>query len=235
MGTTAPPQAAGGGLAAWQAVIDPRDREIYRRAGYAGRYGAGGRPALVVVDAEYNFTGDDASDDILASIAKYKDSCGPAAWQAIPAIAELLAEFRRLSLPVVFTHGIPDATTPARPQPGTAIVAELAPCEGELVLAKSAASAFFDTPLRSHLAELAVDTVVVTGGVTSGCVRASVVDAASAGLKVLVPEECVFDRGWLPHLVNLFDMDAKYADVVALAEVRSYLAGLGGRPDARRS
>jgi maleamate amidohydrolase len=219
-----PPPA--GAEPAWLAVIDPRDREVYRRAGYARSYGTGSSPALIVVDVEYNFTGDVPADDILTSIAKYPDSCGPAAWQAIPVIAGLLDEFRRCGHPVIYTHGIRTERTRTQPCVGTDIVNELTPANGDLVIAKPAASAFFDTQLREWLTGRRVDTVVVTGCVTSGCVRATVVDAASAGFKVLVPEEAVFDRGQLPHLVNLFDMDAKYADVVSADEVAAYLSGL---------
>lgn len=214
------------GEPAWLAVIDPHDREVYRRAGYARSYGTGSSPALLVVDIEYNFTGDEPSDDIFASIAKYSDSCGPAAWQAIPVIARLLEQFRRCGRPVVYTHGIRRERTGTEPRVGTDIVDELAPADGDLVIAKSAPSAFFDTQLRQWLNGRRVDTVVVTGCVTSGCVRATVVDAASAGFNVLVPEASVFDRGRLPHLVNLFDMDAKYADVVSADDVAAYLSGL---------
>jgi len=211
---------------AWLAVIDPRDREVYRRAGYVGSYGAGSSPALLVVDVEYNFTGDEPTDDILTSIAKYSDSCGPAAWKAIPVIAVILNEFRRRGLPVVYTHGIRTERTRTEPRVGTDVVDELAPAGDELVIAKPAASAFFDTGLREWLKQRRVDTVVVSGCVTSGCVRATVVDAASAGFRVLVPEESVFDRASLPHLVNLFDMDAKYADVVSADDVEAYLSRL---------
>lgn len=222
---TAPPLPASR-VPAWLAVIDQHDREVYRRAGYAQSYGAGSSPALLVVDVEYNFTGDEPSDDILTSIAKYSDSCGPAAWEAIPVIAGLLGQFRRCGRPVVYTHGIRAERTRTEPRIGTDIVDELAPDKDDLVIAKPAASAFFDTQLREWLTERRVDTLVITGCVTSGCVRATVVDAASAGFRVLVPEQSVFDRGRLPHLVNLFDMNAKYADVVNADEVVTYLSGL---------
>lgn len=222
-------------LATYVRQLPAFEREVYERAGYARRFGAGSHPACVVVDVEYNFTGDDPGDDILTSIDKYSDSCGPNAWAAIPHIRTLLDAFRQRALPIAFSHGRTTDDTVRRPRLGTAVVDELAPRDGELVLAKDAASAFFGPVLASYLRERGVDTTVVAGCVTSGCVRASVVDAAAHGFKVLVPEECVFDRALTPHLANLFDMDAKYADVVSLAETMEYLTQLaipdGGRND----
>jgi nicotinamidase-related amidase len=211
-------------LSAFVRSLPTAERQVYKRAGYARRFGGGTHPACVVVDVEYNFTGDDPNEDILSSIAKYSDSCGPHAWAAIPSLLTLLEAVRRRGLPVAFSHGRVSETTRRQPKLGTAVIDELAPRDGELVFEKDAASAFFETELASYLRERDVDTVVVTGCVTSGCVRATVVDAASHGFKVLVPEQCVFDRALTPHLANLFDMDAKYADVISLTETMSYLA-----------
>ncbi len=98
------------------------------------------------------------------------------------------------------------------------IMPEIAPIEGEVVLRKTAPSAFWGTPLMAEISRLHLDSLLVAGESTSGCVRASVVDAASYRLKVTVVEECVFDRHEAPHAINLFDMNQKYADVVPLAE-----------------
>lgn len=209
----------------WKRVVSTDDLEVYRRAGYQREFGAGSRPALIVIDVEYNFTGD-VNEPILDSIRKYPDSCGPAAWEAIPRIRRLLFACREYGVPVVFTHSNEEATTIRHPRVGTAIVDELAPHEGELVLAKEAASPFFGTSLVRHLVEWQVDTLIHAGCVTSGCVRASVVDAVSYGYRNIIVEECVFDRALPPHLMSLFDMDAKYGDVRQLAEVETYLAGL---------
>ena len=94
-----------------------------------------------------------------------------------------------------------------------------APEEGDAVFRKERASAFAGTPLAAHLNELDVNSLIVCGESTSGCVRASVVDAYSAGFHVTIVEECVFDRSELSHKVNLFDMHHKYADVMVLEEV----------------
>jgi len=102
----------------------------------------------------------------------------------------------------------------------------IAPVSGEIVIQKTKPSAFFGTPLLSYLTHLRVDTVVVTGGVTSGCIRASVLDSFSNNLKTIVAEEAVFDRGQVSHKMNCFDMNAKYADVIPVEDVIAYLKGL---------
>ena len=110
---------------------------------------------------------------------------------------------------------------------GYDIVPTLAPRPGELVARKARASAFFDTPVATWLRQLDVDTLVVAGETTSGCVRASVVDAYSHGFAVVVVEEATFDRSTLSHKVNLYDMNLKYASVLHLDEILAYLAGAG--------
>jgi nicotinamidase-related amidase len=108
------------------------------------------------------------------------------------------------------------------------IIPEVAPLEDELVIRKSSPSVFWGTPLSGQLTALGVDTLLVSGESTSGCVRATVVDGCTERFRVTVVEECVFDRHQACHAVNLFDMDQKYADVVGLAEVLGYLADLMG-------
>jgi maleamate amidohydrolase len=99
---------------------------------------------------------------------------------------------------------------------------------GDIILNKRMASAFFETNLRSLFTFHGIDTVVVTGGSTSGCVRATVVDGLSCGYRMIVPEECVADRHESPHFANLYDMAVKYADVLPVAEVLAGLAGMAG-------
>lgn len=212
-------------MSAWSELIPEEEIEVYRRAGYQRAFRLGTRPALLIVDVEYNFTGD-KSEPILDSIAKYRNSCGEMAWTSIPYIQRLLEKVRLAGHPVIFTHGITREDTVREPRLGTAIVEEIAPRPGELVIAKHAASAFFNTHLVSHLIENGVDTVIHAGCVTSGCVRASVVDAASYRFKNAIIEECVFDRALTPHIANLFDMDAKYGDVMGIDDIEQYLDAL---------
>ena len=154
------------------------------------------------------------------------------------AIAPLLALFRERDWPVIYPHVAPkrayDGGRLAEkipsimgiPAQGYEFVAELAPRDCDILVPKKQPSAFFATALASHLIDLGADTLIVTGCTTSGCVRASVVDAFSYNFRVTVPEECVYDRSRVSHAVNLFDMSEKYADVAPAAEVRSRLAAL---------
>jgi maleamate amidohydrolase len=215
----------------WTDLISPDEVEVYRRAGYQTTYGLGTRPALLVVDVEYNFTGLPGQEH-LQSIAMYRNSCGPMAWESIPKIARLLERVRQMGLPVAFTHGFERADTVRAPRLGTQIVDEIAPRQGELMIEKEGASAFFGTRLAANLVKWGVDTVIHTGCVTSGCVRASVVDGAAYGFKNAVVEECVFDRARTPHIANLFDMDAKYGDVMSLEDIEKYLDSLPARGES---
>lgn len=210
--------------AVWAALTE-EERTVYERAGYHRTFGLGSSPALLVVDVEYNFTGL-PGDTAVESVADFPDSCGPAAWRSIPAIAQLLGIARERRLPVVFTTGRPNADSDSRPRVGTEVVDELKPRHGERVIAKPAASPFHATGLADELRRLGVDTVVHTGCVTSGCVRAGVVDAAAHGFRNAVVEQCVFDRAVLPHQVSLFDMDAKYADVMSLDAISHFLTAV---------
>ena len=97
------------------------------------------------------------------------------------------------------------------------------PIPGEVVLRKTAPSAFWGTPLAAHLTYLGVDTLIIAGESTSGCVRATVVEATSHRYRVQVVEDCVFDRHEVTHALNLFDMHQKYADVISLSKAVSYL------------
>ncbi len=209
---------------AWDGLLGADELEVYRRAGYGRLPAEGRRPAVLVVDMEYNFTGDKA-EPILVSIAKFRNSCGETAWRSIPKIARLLRAARARGVPVVYTHGVPQRTGATRHEArmGTDIVREIAPHRGDQVYRKSGASAFFGTPLPGYLIGLGVDTLVVAGCTTSGCVRASVVDAHDYRFRVIVVEECVFDRAVTPHRLNLFDMAQKYARVRPLAGVEAWL------------
>jgi nicotinamidase-related amidase len=120
-----------------------------------------------------------------------------------------------------FADKVPSVMTV--PPRGYEFVHEVAPHPGDILLPKYHPSAFFGTPLASHLVNQGVDSLVVTGCTTSGCVRGTVVDAFSLNYRVVVPEECVYDRSSVSHAVNLFDIASKYADVVTSAEIPSLL------------
>ena len=118
----------------------------------------------------------------------------------------------------------PDAAAAERKSRGSEIVDEVAPIAGEEVIRKTAPSAFWGTPLVGHLNYLGVDTLFIAGESTSGCVRATVVDAVAHRYRVQVVEECVFDRHETTHALNLFDMHQKYADVISIDTALSHLS-----------
>ena len=220
----------------WDRFLSDSDRRRAARQP-AVRKGGGRRPALVLVDLYRSVFGDEPAT-VEQGLDRWPNSCGMNAWNALPSIMRMLAAARDHGLPVFHITGHTNLPNWRDPRAGTMpqddaararwarryqIVDELAPVEGELVLEKTAPSAFFGTLLAPLLIREGVDTIVVVGESTSGCVRATVVDGKSYRFKVIVPEECVFDRDEAPHAINLFDMDQKYADVIPLEEVVQYL------------
>lgn len=205
-------------------VIDPDTRRRYRQAGFGKPVGLGRRPALLVIDVQYRTTGTRPLP-FERAIAEFPTSCGRAGWDAVAHIARLLAVFRQHHWPVLYPHvaaknpydsgrlGAKVPTILDIPAHGYDFVEPIAPRPGEVLVAKRHPSAFFGTPLTSYLIDTGADTLVITGCTTSGCIRASVVDAFSHNYRVAVPEDAVYDRSPLVHEVNLFDMAQKYADI----------------------
>jgi maleamate amidohydrolase len=218
----------------WDDVVGADERLIASR--YDTRRPFGTRPALLMIDCYAKVFGD-RPQPLAEAIDAWPATCGLNAWNSLPALEKLLTAAREHGVPVVHTTGeartgsrLGAATQRARVAGeddlvGYEFMPSLAPVEGELMARKSRASAFFGTPVSTWLRQLDVDTLIVAGESTSGCVRASVVDAYSHGLKVTVVEEAVFDRSTLSHKVNLFDMHLKYASVRHLDEVLGYLSG----------
>ena len=218
----------------WDGVIPEAELEVYRRAKLGAKGGVGKRAALLVIDVQYRSMGE-SPKPILESMKEYGTSCGEAGWRAIPGIARLIAEFRKRGWPVIYPYVAPKgehhkgAFTSKMPGlldvplRGYDFVKEIAPEPGDLLIPKMQASAFFGTALPSHLVQMGVDTVVVTGCTTSGCVRGSAVDANAYNYKVVVPEDCVYDRSPTSHAVNLFDIAHKYADVITCEETVALL------------
>jgi nicotinamidase-related amidase len=223
----------------WDGIISEEEQRAYHAAGFGRPSGVGRRPALLIIDVQYRTIGT-SPKPFWESIKEYPTSCGEIGWNAMRKIAVLLAEFRRNKWPVLYPHVAPKnkATDSGRlaekvpaimdiPERGYQFPPEIAPREGDVLLPKKHPSAFFATPLVSHLIDLGADTLVVTGCTTSGCVRGSVVDAFAYNFKVVVPHDAVYDRSATSHAVNLFDMASKYADVANAAEVMEMLRPLG--------
>ncbi len=209
---------------AWDDVISKEEKTVYKKAGFCKVFGYGNNPAVLVIDVEYGFVGAIPNESIINAIKVFPFACGPNGWHGISEIKKLLKETRRHKIPVIYFHTQrkPNAKPKHNGLYGDEIVAEIKPRKNDIVIAKPSFSAFFGTNLLSHLVALKIDTLIVTGCTTSGCIRATVVDAYCYKYKVIVPAACVFDRVVIPHKVNLFDMDAKFADVVELEEVFDY-------------
>jgi nicotinamidase-related amidase len=218
----------------WRTVFPRNERQIYEAAGFCEPQEFGRSPALLIIDVVVSFTGR-ANTDIFDSIKEYRTSCGAAGVEAVNRIAELLEAAREHGVPVVYTKGnvadkyhSGDSVKGTKPEEvshiyGAPIVPTIEPRDTEYVVEKAKASAFFGTPLATYLHRSGIDTLLVCGTSTSGCVRASVVDAFSHGYRVFLVEECVFDRSPLSHAVNLFEMNAKYASVVHCDQALGYI------------
>jgi maleamate amidohydrolase len=224
-------------LRPWDRYVTDDEKRAYDAAGFGRSAGIGRRPALLIIDVQYRTTGT-SSKPFWDAVTEFPTSCGDVAWLAVGQIRPLLALFRERGWPVLYPQVAPKTPSdggrlagkvPAImtiPAAGYAFVEEVAPLPGDVLVPKKHPSAFFGTPLASHLIDLKVDTLVVTGCTTSGCVRASVVDAFSYNYSVVIPEECVYDRSDTAHAVNLFDMAQKYAEVMPCADVVSVLGGV---------
>ncbi len=197
--------------------------EIYEDSGITGEIGFGDSPAIVVIDLQTAFT------DPECSLGSDLD-------ETVEANAELLETAREHDVPIYFTRCVyrddaRDGAVFAEKIPSTAeltrdskwleIDPRLDPSGDDHIVEKQQPSGFFDTELDTMLTYEGIDTTVITGATTSGCVRATVTDACSHGYRPIVPEECVGDRAEGPHEANLFDMDSKYADVMALEDVKA--------------
>jgi nicotinamidase-related amidase len=227
----------------WNQFLTERDKEVFATSGYGAKQGFGKRPAILVIDVNYAFCGD-KPEPILESIKRWRNSCGAESWDSVKAIKRLIMAGRAKGLPVIYTTGIrrddnwdsgswswknnrsdEKPKTPSNID-GNEIVAEIAPAPQDIVIRKQKPSGFFGTPLLSYLVLLGVDSLIVTGTTTSGCVRASVLDAFSNNYRISLVEEGCFDRSQASHAINLCDMNAKYADVVKTAEVLAFFDSL---------
>lgn len=230
----------------WDKFLTERDKAVFAASGYGAQGGYGERPALLVIDVNYNFTGD-RPEPILDSIKRWPNSCGEDGWNAVPRIRRLIDAARKKGLPVIYTTGEvrPDrwdrgswawknSRTSLKPPTaaertnldGNTILPELAPAPQDIVIKKLKPSGFFGTNLASFLTLLKADSVLVTGTTTSGCIRATTLDAFSLNYRVTVVEDGCFDRSQASHAINLCDLNAKYADVIASDEVITYIDGL---------
>lgn len=226
----------------WEEIFTGTDQKLLEKLGVGQKQAYGANPALLIVDVMIMTLGT-TRKPLLESVEEYRTSCGEAGWEALPHIQRLLETCRANNIPVIFIahdhvtcdscnlsvakswkSGHADDDSRAWEMPDS-----IAPLPSELVIRKTKASAFFQTPLNLCLQAMGFDTLLIAGATTSGCLRASVVDAYSYGYKCFVVEEGTYDRFELSHLVNLFDMNAKYANVIPLEEAIKYVTSLGNQ------
>ena len=227
----------------WTDYLGEHDRAVLARGRFAQRMGFGARPAIIAIDCQRYMVGERGVDD-----GRYPSSCGAIGWAAVDRIGALLNAARGAGVPVFLTRFVlaadgSDIGVYGRKRsflagredwclegtPGAELLPEVGPHAGDIVIVKKKPSAFFGTPLLAYLVDRQIDTVVIVGGATSNCVRATVFDASSLNFRTIVPHDAVFDRLPVSHAISLFDMDRQFADVVSAQEL---IDRLGRRDEA---
>ena len=226
----------------WDSLLSETDRKVIENAGYGKERGLGDSPLLAVIDCQYNYIG--ADEPILEQQDRWPAGGGTGAWEAVRATGNLLTEARDSGVPVLYTRNVQKRTVKfdsfagkstwnksatLDDAEGSRIVAPIAPENNDLVLDKSYASAFFGTPLVTYLVGLGVDTLLICGVSTSGCVRATAVDAVTRGFKVAVVADAVADRIVASHKIALLDMWMKYTDVIDSETAKAYIHSFAGQ------
>lgn len=217
----------------WSDIMDEETMAIY--AAYERPLFVGPNPAVLMIDV-YQASYDGGQQRVLDVIKEHPSSCGERAWAMVEPAKQLLKAARSVGLPIIYSTGDERSNAKAgRPTNRVTmtetddaynILPALAPAENDLIIYKQRASCFYGTPLMSHLVNLGVQSLIIGGGTTSGCLRAGVQDAKANGFHVTLVEECCYDRTPINHKVNLFDMHHKYADVIKLVDVLAHIETL---------
>ncbi len=233
-------------MAIWDDVLKGEDREVYEALLKPRELGD--RPAVIVVDVNYAFVGTRPMP-LKEAIKEFPTSCGEAGWEVIPRIRSVTEAAREQGIPVFYSTG---KTVPfsrrwgvggvgwsyagsrdpmhqigddgiEKQRLGNTLVEELEVQPQDIILEKSGSSVFLGTPLVTYLNDMGVNTLLVTGTTTSGCVRATAVEASNLSYQVGLIEDCVFDRFEISHKVSLMDIHAKYGKVVRMGEALEYM------------
>lgn len=222
----------------WRENLSDADRAIIDKGSWAQRAGFGRRPAMIIIDAQNYMVGKPGNHD------DYPLSCGDVGWEAVKHIKRLAETCRANGVPVFYTQFVlaqdgSDAGMFDRKigvargenayfegTHGSEIVADIAPQDGDILFVKKKPSSFFGTPLQAYLTDRQIDTLIITGGATCNCVRATASESFSLNYRTIVPREAVFDRIALSHEVTLFDIDRFLGDVVSTDEVVDYVVTL---------
>ena len=224
----------------WEDSLSDEEREVIALGKYGQTRGLGARPAVLVIDCQHNYIGADAP--ITEQQKDWPAGGGQRAWEAVRTIERVLPAARAASVPVIYTRNLQkktirfdmvsakagwDHSRTIEGDPGTEIVDAVAPLEDELVIDKAYASAFWGTPLLTYLVQLQADSILVCGVSTSGCVRATSVDAITRGFRTAVIWDAVADRVQISHKASLLDLWMKYTDLMSGDEAADYLGGAG--------
>jgi nicotinamidase-related amidase len=222
----------------WDDLLSEQDKAVITKAGYDSSGSVlwdsrslGQRPALLIVDMQEMLVGRDVP--ILEAISDYKAAMGSIAWRALQHILPFLGKVRQSAIPVFYTRVIPVDRSPE--DPAVQIIESLTPEPGDILIDKPRTSAFHGTDLEDRLRRIQVDTLIVVGNSTSGCIRAAVVDAYQLGFHPLVPVECVFDRVEASHRIGLLDMWMKYAQVMPVSKAVEYVEKVARTKNGHRS
>lgn len=214
----------------WEDLLSEQDKQVITKAGYdeegASSWesrGMGENPMVLVIDMQRLIVGE--NEPILDAVEEYRTAMGSIAWDAIAYIEPFLAFAREQELPVTYTRVVP-ASYDDPDHEDLDIVEPVAPEAGDTVIDKSYASAFYGTDLLSRLVRGDHDSVIIVGNSTSGCVRATAVDAKQHGFSVILPQECIFDRIEASHKIGLLDLWMKYAEVLETDEVEAWVETL---------
>ena len=223
----------------WEGYLGDADRAVLERGRFARRMGFGERPAIVVIDAQRYMVGEDGKDQ------DWPSSCGAIGRAALKQIQRVVEQAQQSEVPCFFTTFELDASgndigVYGRKRDllqsdhwclagtlGAELSPELTPGKNDVAFVKKKPSGFHGTPLLGYLIDRKIDTVIVVGGATSNCIRATVFDASSYNFRTIVPHEAVFDRIAISHAISLFDMDRQFADVVSVEDVLNYLKNAG--------
>lgn len=213
----------------WKGLYGDDIYRIYEP--YKRETGLRGRCAVLMIDL-YNLCYKGGNKPVVDLVERFPSSCGEYAWNALPPTKTLLECARNANLPIIYStkdkrnaESLLNVNATHRKRSGTEdsdshdIHPELSPRENDLMIFKERASCFFGTPLVTYLNKLQVETLIICGESTSGCVRATTLDSYSYGFHTVIAEQCVFDRNYISHQSSLFDLHHKYADVMDSSEI----------------
>jgi maleamate amidohydrolase len=206
-------------------MSDEQAREVYNRARLGGSVMLGERPAVLVVDFSCGFTDPECAlgSDLTAEVEATKSLLNAARARGLPIVFTTIGFDASKKDGALWLQKVPSLGDLELGGQWVEIDPRLERREDETVVVKKGASAFFGTNVTAILVAQRVDTVILCGATTSGCIRATAVDLLQNGFPTIVPRECVGDRAQAPHEANLFDIQAKYADVVTLGDALAYL------------